>query len=107
MSKSKNYFAIVEENGDFSIYVSSHFCKENKIWSTSTAGKGSLPHQLGVQSDGNVVLYDSHMKPLWETKTTNRNKGEITLFLDDDGNLVLFDTHLNELWASHTSRGKE
>ena len=107
MSKSKNYFAVVEPNGDFSIYVSSHFCKENRIWTTNTAGHGALPHQLGVQSDGNVVLYDAQNKPIWQTHTHGKNKGDTTLFLDDDGNLILFDSHLNELWSSGTSRGKE
>lgn len=105
MSKSKNYFAVVESDGNFSIYVSSHFCNENRIWSTNTAGKGSLPHQLGVQSDGNVVLYDSHQKAIWETHTHGKNKGEITLFMDDDGNLILFDAQLNHLWESKTGRG--
>lgn len=65
MSKSKNYFAVVEPAGDFSIYVSSHFCKENKIWSTKTEGKGSAPYQLGVQDDGDIVLYDGKMTKLW------------------------------------------
>ena len=66
MSKSKNYFAVVEATGDFSIYVSSHFCKENKIWSTKTEGKGQPPYQLGVQNDGDIVLYDGKMTPLWK-----------------------------------------
>lgn len=107
MSKSKNYFAVVESNGDFSIYVSSHFCKENRIWSTNTHGHGHLPHQLGIQNDGNVVLYDSQNKPVWSTNTSGKNKGNTTLFLDDDGNLVLFDSHLNQLWESGTARGKQ
>lgn len=67
MSKSKNYFAVVEPTGDFSIYVSSHFCKENKIWSTKTEGKGKAPYQLGIQNDGEIVLYDGDMKPIWQT----------------------------------------
>jgi hypothetical protein len=87
MSKSKNYFALVEPTGDFSIYVSSHFCKENKIWSTKTEGKGQPPYQLGVQNDGDVVLYDGKMTPLWKlpiggysftiTQTRKSRKGPI------------------------------
>lgn len=65
MSKSKNYFAVIEVTGEFSIYVSSHFCKENKIWSTKTEGKGQPPYQLGIQNDGDVVLYDGKMAPVW------------------------------------------
>lgn len=106
MSKSKNYFAVVETTGDFSIYVSSHFCKENRIWSTNCKDKSNLPNQLGIQNDGNVVLYNTKNEPCWATDTFGKNKGETTLFLDDDGNLILFDAHLNQLWESGTARGK-
>ena len=82
MSKNKNYFAVVEPEGDFSIYVSSHFCKENKIWSTKTHGKNKGPYQLGVQNDGDVVLYDGSMAPIWKLPipgyTTKSNIGTST-----------------------------
>ena len=108
MSKSKNYFAVVEATGDFSIYVSSHFCKENKIWSTKTEGKGQPPYQLGVQNDGDIVLYDGKMTPLWKLPLAphvNRGKGPYVLFMDDDGNLVFFDANVNQVWESGTARG--
>jgi hypothetical protein len=108
MSKNKNYFAVVENTGDLAIYVSSHFCKENKIWSTKTEGKGKAPYQLGVQNDGDVVLYDGTMTALWKLPLpghVNRGTGPYTLFMDDDGNLIFFDGHCHQLWESATARG--
>lgn len=107
MSKSKNYFAVVEPTGDFSIFVSSHFCNENKIWSTKTAGKGRPPYQLGVMNDGDLVLFDGDMKHIWKTEG-HHNKGSApyVLLMDDDGNLIYFNGAFHPVWQSGTARGQ-
>jgi hypothetical protein len=41
-----------------------------------------------MQSDGNLVLYDSHMTPLWYTSTSGYGP-TVELQFQPDGNLVL------------------
>jgi hypothetical protein len=58
-------------------------------------------HTLIMQTDGNVVLYDSMSHPRWATNTG----GLITpreLIMQPDGNLVLYSTDGKARWASLT-----
>ena len=58
---------------------------------------------LTMQSDGNVVLYNTQSKPLWATHT---GPGQFTpsgLIMQTDGNLVLYDTSGQPHWESNTS----
>jgi hypothetical protein len=53
-------------------------------WATGTAARNSV---LDVQSDGNLVIYDSNGKPIWKTNTSGTPAG---LYVQDDGNVVLY-----------------
>jgi hypothetical protein len=55
---------------------------------------------LTMQSDGNVVLYNSLSKPLWQTNTAGINAREF--IMQTDGNLVLYDASGHAYWASQT-----
>jgi hypothetical protein len=57
-------------------------------------------YTLTMQSDGNVVLYNSLSKPLWQTNTTGSNLREF--IMQTDGNLVLYDTSGQPHWNSKT-----
>ncbi len=80
--------------------------------STLFSGQSLLPGQslqsdnqwftLTMQSDGNVVLYNTQPKPLWATHT---GPGQFTpsgLIMQTDGNLVLYDTSGQPHWESNT-----
>ena len=62
----------------------------------------SPPAQVGclvMQSDGNLVLYDSNQHELWQTKTWNNAS---FLVIQDDGNAVIYKQ--NNIWDTGTSQ---
>jgi serralysin len=58
-------------------------------------------HELIMQADGNVVLYNDQSQPLWATNTYGISPREF--IMQADGNLVLYDTDDRPKWASNTS----
>jgi hypothetical protein len=60
-------------------------------------------YTLIMQSDGNVVLYDSESWPLWATNTGGGLIDPLEFIMQSDGNLVLYDTSSQAKWASNTS----
>lgn len=65
-----------------------------------TSKNNTTGNKLIMQPDGNLVLYDSLMKPLWNTETFG-NPGS-WLALQPDGNLVLYSATNVPLWATYT-----
>jgi LysM repeat protein len=59
---------------------------------------GSGAERLEMQPDGNLVIYGKKDKPVWSSKT-NGNNGA-SLALQDDRNLVIYPTAGPALWAS-------
>ena len=51
-----------------------------------------------MQSDGNLVLYDSGSCPLWASNTSG-NPGA-TFAVQSDGNLVVYSAAAKALWSS-------
>lgn len=70
-SPTKEYYARLQDDGNFVIYKTSDFRSHNAIWASNTHGKGHKPYRLTCQEDGNLVLYDHHNKPLWASDTWN------------------------------------
>jgi hypothetical protein len=68
ISANKNYLATLREDGNFIVYVSSHFVNSNIVWQTNTGGNGKGPYRLTAQEDGDIVVYDSTNHPLWSAK---------------------------------------
>jgi hypothetical protein len=73
------------------------------IWSSKSGGKGKAPYRLAMQTDGNLVIYDSVNSPVWNTNTFNQGTGPYSLIMQDDCNLVIYDTTNAALWSSKTS----
>lgn len=63
----------------------------NQIWATNAGAA-----QLILQTDGNLVEYDSKYKPTWSSQTYLRSAG--MLILGDDGSLRLFDAKNKRVW---------
>ena len=76
---------ILTEHGQLRVYVSSHICDKNIIWSSKSAGKGKAPYRLVVQQDGNVVIYDVTNAATWASNTHGKGKAPHTLLMQDDG----------------------
>ena len=66
-------------------------------WSSNTAG--DEVSCLVMQSDGNLVLYDSNQHAMWSSGTENHAS---FLVIQDDGNAVIY--QLPPIWATNTSQ---
>jgi len=102
-SNNQNFFARVQDDGNFVLYKDRNFAAENSIWSSNTYGKGSAPFYLRTQTDGNLVLYDAHNTATWSSNTWNKGSAPFKLIMQDDGNLVLYDAHNTPTWATNTN----
>ena len=104
-SKNKKYFAKMQDDGNFVVYSSSSQNgkgKDNPTWASNTNGKGSGPFRCEMQTDGNLVVYDSNNSPTWASNTNGKGKGPYRTIMQDDGNLVLYDEDNKPLWATNT-----
>ena len=72
------------------------------IWASETSGKGTPPYNLTMQSDGNLVLYDSKNSPLWNSKTSKIGTGPFNLTLQNDKNIVITDSTGKPTWSVQT-----
>lgn len=106
VSENKAYYAIIQADGNFVLYVSNHFCPENALWHLKISNKPPFvgPYRLTMQSDGNLVVYDVHNRAVWNTATTGTGKEPHRLIMQNDGNLVLYDGKDKPLWYSNTAR---
>lgn len=104
VSLSRNYFATIQPDANLVVYVSSHLCSANIIYSSNTKSKGMPPYYLICQNDGNLVIYDSKETPLWATNTWGKGNKPYSLIIQDDGNLVMSDSVGVIIWSAGCSR---
>ena len=104
MSLSRNYYAVVQPDGNFMVYVSCHFHPKNVLWSSNTAGIGVGPYNLSLIKDGNLVLSDSKGKTFWATNSYQNGTYPFELVMQNDGNLVLLDSNNKILWQTDSGR---
>ena len=57
-------------------------------------------YRLGLQRDGNLVLYDARRHPLWASNTNGQRVERCVM--QTDGNLVLYHRNGQPVWASNT-----
>ena len=55
-----------------------------------------------MQTDGNVVLYDPHGKPIWASDTYGKGQQPYSLIMQDDQNLVAYGKGGVPIWSSNT-----
>lgn len=100
VSSNKEYFAIMQGDGNFVIYKGSG-PNNNKgvVWDTSTVGEESYAI---MQSDGNFVIYkgsgpDNNKGDVWATMT--QTKG-VKIVLEDSGVLSVYNSNNTIVWSS-------
>ena len=60
----------------------------------------SSPGYTVMQSDGNLVVYDSASYPYWYSRTWGHSV--FGLFVQNDGNVVIYNTNWLPIWATNT-----
>ena len=99
-STSGSYNAVMQTDGNFVLYDSSH----KPLWASGTYGKGAPPYTHRMESDGNLVVYDARQVRLWASGTNGKGVGPYTVVMQDDGNLVVYDSTMAALWTSGTTQ---
>ena len=70
------------------------------LWESHTSGK--FGRMLSMQTDGNLVIYDtSRTRAVWSTSTTG-NPGAC-LSVQEDGNVVIYSSSGMPVWATDTA----
>eukprot|EP01022_Parablepharisma_sp_SALTPOND_P000579 TRINITY_DN1030_c0_g1_i1.p3 TRINITY_DN1030_c0_g1~~TRINITY_DN1030_c0_g1_i1.p3 ORF type:complete len:189 (+),score=15.40 TRINITY_DN1030_c0_g1_i1:957-1523(+) len=126
-SSNGAYYAVMQPDGNFVVYMSDQFYPQNAIWSTERANKVvesggwfssdtflyRCKTYLAMQKDGNLVLY-YHTSPnsvslyaTWAAGNVMNGKRPFRLVMQDDGNLVLYDAYNSAKWSSGTYRGQQ
>jgi len=87
--------AVTQSDGNYAVYESG-----SAIWDAKTAGQGAGPYRTTMQSDGNLVLYDSTDTALWNSETAGKGTGPYRAVMQDDCNLVVYDSGDQATWSS-------
>lgn len=101
---SKQYFAIIQSDGNFVVYKSSSFKRENALWASKTHNLGNpKPFSLILSQNGELILRDKNQTAVWTSNSANKGSGQgYHLVMQNDGNLVLYDKMKNPTWATNT-----
>lgn len=108
ISESRNYYAMMQEDGNFVVYVSNDFVYENAIFASKTNIKDSKgPFTLTLEKDQRLNIYNyenENRKIIWTANFYEKGNNPLYLIMQNDGNLVLYDSNEKALWASTTYR---
>jgi hypothetical protein len=94
---SNNGCFSLRQQGDGNL-VLYHNLLRQALWHTATYNRPTK-HTI-MQSDGNLVSYDTSGRPIWASGTDRR--GGTYVILQDDGNLVMYAPGGRAIWASNT-----
>jgi hypothetical protein len=97
VSENGKYIMIYQTDGNLCLYSTSG---GSSIWCSKAT---HTPGKLKLQSDGNLVAYDSGNIPKWSTKTANKGSGPFKLTIQNDRNIVLSDADDKILWKTNTT----
>ena len=108
-SNNKAYYAVLQHDGNFEVYVSNHWVPKNARWSSKTGNKYPFigPYNLFMQTDGNVVMYDTYNRAVWNSQTPMKGAKPHLLAMQDDGNLVLYDGNGKSTWHTVTGGNRQ
>jgi len=100
VSRNKEYYLTMQEDGNLVIYNSREFVASNAVWASGTNGQGEAPFTFRVQDDGNAVVYDKENNPTWATGTHGQGQGPYCVVVSNEGKLCVYDTNDEQLWSS-------
>ncbi|KAL0487295.1 hypothetical protein AKO1_012181 [Acrasis kona] len=113
-ARGKDYYAILQNDGNFVVYRSKLFVKENAIWCSNSQGIGTAPYLLEVSLIGEICIKDKDELNVWsswgpESYVKNPYKGApnipvpFRLVMQDDRNLVVKDKDNRGVWSTRTT----
>jgi hypothetical protein len=82
----------------------------SQIWSSTimqNSGSTSHPFRIIMQTDDNLVIYDSASVWIWNTQTWSTSLVNCYLQMRNDGNLVIYKNNGSILWQTNTILSKK
>jgi hypothetical protein len=104
-SNDGKYYVIMQADGNLALYSvkgKNRRTVDNRIWASSSNGKGVAPYRAVLHTDGNLVVYDSKNTALWSSNTSGKGKAPFSIVVQNDGNFVLYGKSGKPTWASNT-----
>ena len=102
-STSNQYYAILQTDGNFVIYLTYPFRTSNAVYATSTwTSRLQRPFSLTMQTDGNLVMYDQYGRAVWSSNTYAKGQAPHKLIMQSDANLVIYDNNWVPIWHTNT-----
>ncbi|XP_065662031.1 uncharacterized protein LOC136084841 [Hydra vulgaris] len=105
LSSGNGYFAVMQNDGNFVLYVTQQWVPRNALWASGSTNKGTHPRRAVMQNDGNFVIYDVYDRATWASGTDRKGLKPHRLVMQADGNLVIYDGQNRPTWATRTNRG--
>ena len=103
-SVQNQFFATIQSDGNFVVYLTSTFQPRNALWSSKTHSSNfQRPFRLTMQHDGNLVIYDQHNRAVWASNTCHKGTCPHRLVMQSDGNLVIYDANSVATWSTGTN----
>jgi hypothetical protein len=103
LSSVNGYFAVFRVDGNLVIYNSENFTPDNIAWASNSYGKGASPRHIGMQNDGNLVIYDAEGRATWASGTQGKGRSPFKLVMQTDRNLVIYDGTGVPTWSTGTN----
>lgn len=83
--------------------VNTESCSSNGVNCASTIKSPDGKCSAVLQSDGNLVIFNSSQKPIWATNTYGKGILPVTSIMQADGNYVIYDANKKATWMSGSS----
>ena len=110
ISQNGNYVLNMQRDGNLVVYYKKATSGWGPLWSSKTAGKGSSPYKLRLQSDNHLVIYDNSPAAIWSTSVFIGKDGQQWekagfAVMQNDGNFVVYDGNNAIMWETATDGG--
>lgn len=102
-SQSNQYRLEFQQDGNWVLY--DEWNNNDAIWTSDTYTESGIEGRtIGVQQDGNIVMYQGENNAIWSSGSSYDAQSPY-LKVQDDGNLVLYDDNVEgAFWSSNTGR---
>jgi hypothetical protein len=75
----------------------------NQLWQTGkTSNSGDKTYRIVMQTDNNLVIYDSVNSAIWDTSTYDKGYIDCFIQINNNGNLAMHQSDGSIVWQTNT-----
>jgi hypothetical protein len=76
----------------------------SQLWSTGTSrDSGDNTYRIIMQTDNNLVIYNSFNSPIWNTVTYGKGYIDCFIKINNNGNLAMYKSGGSVVWQTYTN----